>query len=120
VDLISTAAGSGKTSTGRGGTSAGRASRSSNRTTDDTRSRQVLIEVPSDVGHGDTVKGDAATVSTTVGVQVPHLDVALLSISQAGKLDGCSTLMGKVHCGLHHVARTATVIGARTVAMLDD
>lgn len=70
------------------------------------------------MGHGDAVKGDTTTVTTTIGAQVPSLDVLLLGLAQAGKLNGSSALMSKVHGSLHDVAGAATVVCAGTVAVL--
>lgn len=70
------------------------------------------------MGHGDAVKGDATTVTASIGAQVPSLDVLLLGLAQAGKLNRGDSLLSKVHSSLHHVARASTVVGAGAVAVL--
>lgn len=59
-------------------------------------------------------------MTTTVGAEVPSLDFLLLSIGQASELNRSGALVGKVHSGLHDIARTPTVVSAGAVAVLGD
>lgn len=78
----------------------------------------VLGEVLRDVRHGDVVEGDVSNLTLAVVVGVPDLDVALLQVSDACKWNRSSALASEVHGSLHHVARSAAIISAGTVAML--
>jgi len=80
--------------------------------------RGLLGKILRNVGHGDVVEGDASDLTLTVEVRVPELDVALLQVSEAGKLNRSSALAGEVHGSLHHVARSAAIPRAGAVAVL--
>jgi hypothetical protein len=96
-----------------------------NRTTDGTvvddgrRARRIL-KVLADMGHGNEVEGNWSTKALAVVGSVPCNDIVLLIISKITEGDGSSTLLCVVHGSLHHVARSATIVGASAVAMLSD
>lgn len=79
-----------------------------------------LGEVLSHMSHGNVVEGNVSKMTTTIGVGVPSLDIALLDIRQTGEGLWSSALASKVHGGLHHVARGAAIVGAHTGAVLSD
>lgn len=88
------------------------------RSTSDLADRTwMIVKVLSDMGHRDEVEADSTTLTAAEGVQVPGLNVALLILCQASKLDRSSVLVRKMHSGLDHVAGAATVVSARAVAV---
>ena len=82
------------------------------------RKMGVLLEVQLDMGHGDRVEGDGSAVAAAEDVQVPGLDLLLLSLRQTGELEGRGVLLSVVHSSLVVVARATAVERAEVVAIL--
>lgn len=59
-------------------------------------------------------------MTTTVGAEVPSLNLLLLGVGQASELNRSGALVGKVHSGLHDIARATTVVSTGAVAVLSD
>lgn len=94
-----------------------------NWTADGTMARRstengVDAEVLLDVAHGDVLERGAAVATLAVERRVPDLDVALGGL--IGDLEGGirSALTSVVHGSLDHVARSATVVCTRAVAVM--
>ena len=79
---------------------------------------RLLSDVLADMGHGDVVERDAAEMTLTVVVGIPGLNIALLHLSETTQRHGSSALASEVCRSLHHVARSATIVCAGTIAVL--
>ena len=79
---------------------------------------RLLSDVLADMGHGDIVEGDATDMTLTVVVGIPGLDITLLHLGETTQGHRSNALASEVGRSLHHVARSAAIVGAGTIAVL--